>query len=148
MPAARAYQPLAQNVFFGDERGIGGLKSLRDAEHRERDLMARQGERLRPRRDRHESGKPVLEKHMRHALARAFAPQRDQRPLARGLQRVDVFGHRLEDIGAGCCALGGEGVAGMRADVDDVRGLLRRGERRQPRQRGMLQPSRHSPSAR
>ena len=64
--------------------------------------------------------KPVLGEHMRHALARAFAPQRDHRALAAGLQRVDVLGHRLEHIGAGRGALGGEIVAGMRADFDDV----------------------------
>ncbi len=40
--------------------------------------------------------------------------------LAGGLQRVDVLGHRLEHVGAGRVALGGEIVAGMRADLDDV----------------------------
>ena len=46
--AARAHQALAQNVFLGDERDVGGLEAGFEAEHRERDLRARQRQRLRP----------------------------------------------------------------------------------------------------
>ena len=61
--------------------------------------------------------------------------------LAGGLQRLDVLGHRLEHIGVGLGALGGEIAALPRADVDDV-GRIRHRERRQARQR------RASPAAR
>ena len=81
----RANEPLAQNVLLGDERDIGGLETGFDAEHGERDLVARQSERLRPRRDRRQIGKAVLGKHMRHAFARAFAPQRDRARACRRL---------------------------------------------------------------
>ena len=69
---ARAHQALAQNVFFGDEREVGGLEAGIDAEHGERDLRGAArpapaattatGARL---------SKPMLGEHVRHALARA-----------------------------------------------------------------------------
>ena len=80
----------------------------------------------------------MLGQHVRHALARAVAPQRDHGALAGGLQRVHVFGHRLEHVLVGLAALGGEIVAGARGDLDRVGGFGRR-ERRQPRQRDILQ---------
>ena len=52
----------------------------------------------------------------------------------------DVRLHRVEHVGVGLAALGDEIVAGMRADLDDVGGAFRRGERRQPRQRGAIEP--------
>ena len=48
---ARANEPLAENVLLGDQRDIGGLETGIEAEHGERDLRARQRQRLRPRRD-------------------------------------------------------------------------------------------------
>ncbi len=77
----------------------------------------------------------VLGEHMRHALARAVAPQRDHRALAVGLQRVDVLGDGFEHIGAGNGALGGKIMAGMGAGLDGVGRAVRRGERRQPGER-------------
>ena len=118
--AAAAHQPLAQNVFFGDQRDVGGLEAGFEAEHGERHLVARPRQRLRPGRHRLEIDQPVLGQHMRHALARAFAPQRDQGALAGGLQRVDVFGHGLEHIGVRHRALGDEIAAGMGADVEGI----------------------------
>ena len=97
--------------------------------------MRRQCQRLRPRCDIGEIVQAVLGDHMRHALARAFAPQRDHDPFAGGLQRVHVLGQRLEYIGVGCVALGREIVAGMRADIDGFADLVGRGERRQLCQR-------------
>ena len=57
---------------------------------------------------RREIGERVVGEHMAHALARAFAPQRDDDALARGLQRLHVLGHGLEHVAAGLGALGGE----------------------------------------
>ena len=48
---AGAHQPFAEDIFFGDQRDIGGLEAGIDAEHRERGLMARQRQRFRPRPD-------------------------------------------------------------------------------------------------
>ena len=68
--------------------------------------------------------------------------------LAGGLQRQHVLRHRLEHIGAGLGAFGGEIVPGARADIDHVRGLRHR-KGRQPRQRRTRRAARcHSPSAR
>ncbi len=60
--------------------------------------------------------------------------------LAGGLQRLDVLVHRLEHVGAGLAALGGEVVAGVGADLDRVGACLPARERRQPRQRRRIQP--------
>ena len=91
----------------------------------------------------------MLGQHVRHALARAVAPQRDQRALAGGLQRMDVLGHRLEHVGAGRGALGGEIVAGVRADLDDVSAVLRAAANGVSRASADLSSrARHSASAR
>ena len=45
---ARANEPLAQNVFFGDQRDIGGREAGIEAEHGERGLGAGERQRLRP----------------------------------------------------------------------------------------------------
>ena len=45
---ARANEALAENVFLGDQRDIGGDETLIEAEHGERHLRARQRLRLRP----------------------------------------------------------------------------------------------------
>ena len=45
---ARANQALAENVFFGDQRDVGGLEAGLDAEHGERCFVARQRQRRRP----------------------------------------------------------------------------------------------------
>ena len=62
----------------------------------------------------------MVGEHVAHALARAFAPERDRHPLAGGLQRRDVLAHRLEHVGAGLGALGGEIMSGAGADIDHV----------------------------
>ena len=50
----------------------------------------------------------MVGEYMAHALARALAPQRDDDPLAAGLQRRDVPGHRFEHIPPGLGPLAGE----------------------------------------
>ena len=82
----------------------------------------------------------MLGQHVRHALARAFAPQRDDDALAGGLQRLDVGPHRVEHVAVGLAPLGGEIVPGVGADVDRVRAVFGRGERRQPRERRAVEP--------
>ena len=55
---ARPHQPLAENVLLADHRDVCGFESGLDAEHGERDLRARQRQRLRPRRDWARLGSP------------------------------------------------------------------------------------------
>ncbi len=121
-----------------------------DAEYGERCLWARQREHLRPRVNRREIGETVFGQHVAHALARALAPQGNQRALAGALQRLDVLRYRLEDVLARLVALGGKILSGARADfkriplptLPRVRGRRRKGrrrKRRQPCQRRLLQ---------
>src|SRR6266511_4487835 len=55
--ASRPHQAIAQNVLLADHRRRGGFEPAFDPEHRERDLLRRQRERLRPRLNRREVGK-------------------------------------------------------------------------------------------
>ena len=98
--------------------GLGGLEAALEPEHGERDLRLRQRQRLRPRRDRREIGKPVVGEHMAHALARALAPERDDDALAAACSACDVLGHRVEHVAAGLGALGGEIAPLPGADID------------------------------
>ncbi len=88
------------------------------AQHRQRDLRLRQGERLRPGGDVGEVGEPVVGQHVAHAIARAVAPQRDRDPLALALQRLRMLDHGVEHVGVLLGALGREVAAGARADID------------------------------
>ena len=91
------------------------------AEHGKPDLHPRQRQSLRPGRDRREIMQSMLGEHVPHALARAFAPQRDQRALAVRLQRADMLDHGLEHIGAGRARSLAKLWPAPRADFDDVR---------------------------
>ena len=82
----------------------------------------------------------MLGQHVRHPLARAFAPQRDDDALAGGLQGLGVGAHRVEHVGVRVASLGGEIAPGAGGDVDGVGGVFRRGEWRQPRQRHAIEP--------
>ena len=107
--AARAHQAVAENILLADDRGVGGLEAAFEAEHRERrpavvgsfSASGQDGTGVR-------LCEPVVGEHMAHALARAFAPQRDDDALARRLQRLHVLGHGLEHVAAGLGALGRE----------------------------------------
>ena len=77
---------------------------------------------------------------MAHALAGAFAPERDDDALARRLQRVHVLGHGLEHVAAGLGALGREIVTLLGAGIDDAALPVRHRERRQTRERRGVQP--------
>ena len=103
------------------------LETGLDAEHGERHRRLGQRQRLRPGADEVEIVQPMIGEHVAHALARALAPQRDGHAFARALQGQHMRAHRLEHIGVGRGAFGGEIVAGARADVD------RRPWRRAPR---------------
>ena len=82
----------------------------------------------------------MLGEHVAHALAGAFAPERDDDALARRLQRKDVLGHGLEHVAAGLGALGREIVPLLGAGIDDAALPVRHRERRQARERRGVQP--------
>ena len=136
--AAAAHQPVAEDVLLGDDREIVGLEAGFEPEHRERDLGSRALERIRVVGDVRQIGEPVVGEHVAHALARAVRPHRDDDALAVFLQRVDVLGHRVEDVRLGLVALGREIAALARAGID--RRGVRIGKRREPRQRAALEP--------
>ena len=116
--AARPHQPVAENVLLADDRGVFGLEAGLDAEHGERHPglgnAAACG---------HDAPGKIVQlvvgEHVAHALARALAPQRDGDALAGACKRQHVPGHRLENIGVGLGALGGE-IASLRAPIDHV----------------------------
>ena len=81
----------------------------------------------------------MLGQHVRHALARAFAPHGDDDALACSLQRLDVLSHRIEDVGVGLASFGHEVMAGVGADLDHVRHVLGRVERRQAGKCGVVE---------
>ena len=82
----------------------------------------------------------MLGEDVAHALAGAFAPQRDDDALTRRLQRIHVLGHGLEHVAAGLGALGREIVTLFGAGIDHLALLVRHRERRQARERGGVQP--------
>src|SRR2546423_1875286 len=77
---------------------------------------------------------------MAHALARAFAPERDGDTLAVRLERGDVLRHRFEHVAAGLGALGGEIAPLLGIGINGRPLPFRHGERGQPRQRDSLEP--------
>jgi len=85
--------------------------------------------------NRHEVGKRVVGEHVPHALARAFAPKRDDDALALRLERRDVPGQRLEHVAAGLGPLDGEIAPLLGAGVDERPLPFRYRERREPCQR-------------
>ena len=86
----------------------------------------------------------MVGEHVAHALARAFAPERDDDALARRLQREDVLGHGLENVAAGLGALGRKIVPLPRAGIDRPALPVGHRKRRQPRERRSVSRSRHS----
>ena len=75
--------------------------------------------------------------HARHAVARAFAPQRDHDLLALGLQRVDMRHHGFEHVDRAVGAFRRKIAALPRAGIDHVSAAVGHRKRRQPRQRGL-----------
>ena len=60
----------------------------------------------------------MVGEHVAHALARAFAPQRDDDAFAAGMQRRDMFGHSFEHVAARLGSFGGEVASLFGAGVD------------------------------
>src|SRR5688572_21402994 len=77
---------------------------------------------------------------MAHALARAFAPERDDDALAGSLQRVNMARHSFEYIAARLGALGSKAVALPDVDIDDGAPLLGDREWCQACQCGSIEP--------
>ena len=140
--AARPHQAVAENVLLADDGGVFGLEAALDAEHGERD----RGLRAAP------APAATTPTGVRLAslwsastwLMRSRAPSLHSATATRlpaACSASDVLAHRLEHIGVGLGALGGEIAPGARADLDHV-GRLRHGEWRQPRQRRGIRAAR------
>ncbi len=137
--AARARKPIAENVLFGNDRGVGALKAGLKAKNREAEGALGQRPHLVKTRDGTQIGKPVVEQHVLHALARALAPEGENHAFVRGFQRARVGHDRVEEIAVFVGALGGEGAPSFAAGVDHVARLGHR-EGREANERGICKP--------
>ena len=137
---ARPHKAVAEDVLFANDGNAVGFEAGFEAEHRKRHIGLRARQRLLPCRDIGEIGDAVIAQHMPHAIARAFAPQRNDDILVVALQSGDVPCHRIKDIGVLLGAISGKIVPLPRAYIDDGAVLIRHRKRRQPRELGALQP--------
>ena len=138
--APRPHQTVAENVLLADHRKGVGLETGLHAEHRQHGLVARRGLHHAPGIDAGDVVQLVVGQHARHALARAFAPQRHHHLFARGLQAVDMRDQGLEHIDRTISTLRRKIAALLGAGIDHRAALFGHRERRQPRQRPALQP--------
>ena len=95
---ARAHQTVAEDVLFADDGEFVGLEAGLHAEHGQHGLVARRCLHRAPGVDAGDMAELVVPQHARHAVARAFAPQRDHDLFALSLQSVDMRHHGLEHI--------------------------------------------------
>ena len=137
---ARAHQAIAQNVLFADDGDIAGLETGFHAEHRQHGFVARRRLHGAPGVDAGDVRELVISQHARHAVARAFAPQRDHDFLALGLQGPHVRHHSFEHVDIAVGALRGEAAPLSRAGIDHAGTLVGHGEWRQARQRSLAEP--------
>ncbi len=139
---ARPHQAVAEDVLLADDGEFVGLETAFHADDRQHGLVARRRLHRAPGVDAGEVGELVIPQHAAHAVARAFAPQRDHHLLALRLQRQHMRHHGLEHVDRRVGALGREVAALPRAGVEHVGAVVRHRERRQPRQCGFVQPRR------
>ena len=134
---ARPHQPVAENVLLADDGDIVGLEAGFHADHRQHRLVARRRLHRAPGVDAGEIEQLVVAQHAAHAVARAFAPQRDHHLLALRLQRLHMRDHGLEHVDGAVGAFRREIAALPRAGIDHAGAAVGHRERRQPRQRGL-----------
>ena len=77
----------------------------------------------------------MLGEHVAQALARAVAPAGDDDVQAARTQRLHMGDRGVEHVGAFVVPLGGEVAPRVTAAIDGVKGVGRRFERGQPRER-------------
>ena len=148
--AARPHQAVAQDVLLADDRGLGGLESGLEAEHRERRPRAAAA-----------PARPASWRRCTRLTSRWSAStwlMRSRAPslhsaiddaLAGVLQRLDVLACTASNtLPSGLRALGREIAARAGAGVDHAAGALRHRERRQPHQRRRVEPLRAIPPRR
>ena len=136
---ARPHQAVAENVLLGDDGEFVGLETALHADDGQHGLVARRRLHRAPGVDAGEIGELVVAQHAAHAIARAFAPQRDHHLLALRLQRQHMRHHGFEHVDRGVGPLGREIAALPRAGVEHVGAVLRYRERRQPRHRRLTE---------
>ena len=136
---ARPHQAVAQNVLLGDDGEFVGFETALHADHRQHGLVARRRLYRAPGVDAGEIGELVVAQHAAHAVARAFAPQRNHHLLALRLQRQHVRHHDFEHVDRTVGALRREITALPRAGVEHVPALLGHRKRREPRHRRLTE---------
>ena len=134
---ARPHQPVAEDVLLADDGDMVGLETGFHADHRQHRLVARRRLHRAPGVDAGEVGELVISQHAAHAVARAFAPQRDHHLLALGLQRPDMRDDGFEHVDRTVGALRRKIASLPRAGIDRVGAAVGHRERREPRQRGL-----------
>ena len=142
---ARPHQAVAEDVLLADDGEFVGLETALHADNRQHGLVARRRLHRAPGVDAGEIGELVVAQHAAHAVAGAFAPQRDHHLLALRLQRQHVRHHGFEHVDRTVGALGREIAALPRAGVEHVGAALRHRKWRQPRHRGLAQARRSTP---
>ncbi len=106
--AARAHQPVAEDVLLADDSEVGCVEALLHAEHRKADVALAERLGLGVAVDLARVGEAVLGKQGMEPFARARRKGRDQHALALALQAANVGDGRVEDIGALARSLGRE----------------------------------------
>ena len=137
---ARPHQPVAENVLLADDGDLVSLEAGLHADHGQHGFVAWRRLHGAPGVDAGQVEQLVIPQHAAHAVARAFAPQRDHHLLALGLQRADMRDHRFEHVDGAIGALRREIASLPRAGIDHVVAALGNRKRRQPCQRGLIQP--------
>ncbi len=125
---------IAENVLLGDERDVVRLEAGFETDHREHRLVARRCLHHAPGVDVGGVEQLVVFQHARHAVAGAFAPQRDDDLLAGRLQAVDVSYYALEDVDVAVGPLRREIAALSRIDIDDACVIRRKCKWREARE--------------
>ena len=133
---ARPHQAVAEDVLLADDGDVVGLETGLHADHGQHGLVARRCLHRAPGVDAGEVEQLVVAQHAAHAVARAFAPQRDHHLLALRLQRQHMRHHGFEHVDRGIGALGRKTAALPRAGVEHV------GSHRRARQTASAAPAR------
>ena len=94
----RTHEPVAEHVLLADDRELVGLEALSMPQHGEPDLAGGKRAGGAPVGDRLQPGQPVVDEHLAHAVARAFAPAGEHDALAGLAAALDMADHGVEDV--------------------------------------------------
>ncbi len=113
--AARAHQPIAENVLLADDGDLRRLETLLEAEHADGGRVAGQRQRLGVGFHALHVLEAVVAEQRGQALARAGRPRRDDDAARLALQAADMPDDGVEHVDVALLALGGEGATAAAA---------------------------------